>query len=1182
MIGPHPAQFRLLAAALFLASPAVWADPDLPGAAANVELIPSGSLVIAMDNTNQSLVAPFNLTAYGLVNALLWEKIPVKWAIRAGKAKDGIDFSGTAQRILPTATAAAPYDFRGGPFIVHRDWATYARVRMAAYGNQVAVYELTADVLVDVRYTLDQKRKVGALDDGGNAAIHTAILAAAGFTLGTHYEVVATATSVTINAATCYTTVTEPHWNQNPPGSDPQVQAVRQFLLSGGNFLGQCEGLMTYENNPTHGRFQTTAGLVTNNLSQAFLYPGPDLPYSQFQGNLANVGGSVRDYRLAGGSAFQNNGHLHVQNTPTTTAYAASASKFVSPGTGTMVFYLGGHNYNGGTLEEYNGRRMYLNAVMTPAVRPAGCDFSFPVDPAVLRTISGSVFEDVNGDAALGDAVAVNGVRVRVYADSNASGIVDAGDTFIAETTTAGAGAYSVQVHSAVTGVLYLVTVDSKTVAPAAGFNGGSGQGDVWAEQTYGDDPATALLDLGPRFGGRNPSVSDAVSAASTVPASNNYQHLARVDVSGGNVVGVNFALSFNVVTHTRGGDATDDDAGANRTIQGGVRQFIQNANAIQLGNAMRFVPAVPTNASSGPHAWWRVSVSTDLPPLTNAGTAIDGRAYSAADGSTLRNDNGALQGAGGTVGTDGLSLPRRDPELEFLAVGTRPIGLDLQAASSTVRAVAIYGFGDASDSDTRANIRVGNFLGALIEDCVVGTGAASFTDPAVAAVADGIRVVGGDGGEIRNSLIGFHGGSGVGFATGSNGWTLTGNELRGNAKNVTTLAGVKLTSSSGATLRGNLFYGNKGAGLDMPGSTGGHTIENNSATRNGIGQAVTPGLRIVGSASVVDRNVLYENFGAGAMVASSAALNRLTRNSIYDNGTIVGDGGGPVSGQIGIDLLRAADNANTGTAPFFTLNDPGDPDAGGNGLLNFPTLTFAGVGGGSTTVSGSYAGGASTTFTLEFFGSPAGDPSGFGEGRTYLGSGPVTTDLSGNGTFSVTLPAVAVGSVVTATATSPGGDTSEFSGAVTVTALRSLVKRAFQADGTPIPDGSSLPAGLPVRFLLYIDNSGGAAADVSVNDVLDPTFAYVSGSIKVDNALLSAATCPGGVCDEAAIFAKVDGAPNVCGSFGFECTDLPDADVVSFAGVTLDAGNGSVPGNAQLDIPAGRVWALLFSVTIQ
>ena len=112
------------------------ANKDLPPPVPNLVSIPDGSLVIAMDNTNQALVAPFNLRAYGLVNNLLQNGIPVMWAIRAGKVKDDVDFTASAQRLYPSASGVATYNFSGGPFIVHRDFAALAQTRIAAFGNQ--------------------------------------------------------------------------------------------------------------------------------------------------------------------------------------------------------------------------------------------------------------------------------------------------------------------------------------------------------------------------------------------------------------------------------------------------------------------------------------------------------------------------------------------------------------------------------------------------------------------------------------------------------------------------------------------------------------------------------------------------------------------------------------------------------------------------------------------------------------------------------------------------------------------------------------------------------------------------------------------------------------------------------------------------------------------------------------
>ncbi len=136
-----------------------------------------------------------------------------------------------------------------------------------------------------------------------------------------------------------------------------------------------------------------------------------------------------------------------------------------------------------------------------------------------------------------------------------------------------------------------------------------------------------------------------------------------------------------------------------------------------------------------------------------------------------------------------------------------------------------------------------------------------------------------------------------------------------------------------------------------------------------------------------------------------------------------------------------------------------------------------------------------------------------------------------------------------------------------------SIVKRAFQVDGTPIPSGVTLPSGMPVKFLVYVDNPGGLVEDVSLRDVLDPLFAHVGGTIRYDNSVASCAIDPCTPAEEAAIFAATD-----TGSTG---TPAVDGDVVSFAGTTLDIGNGSA-ANARLDLAGGKVWAVTFEARIQ
>src|SRR5262249_46496569 len=105
---------------------------------------------------------------------------------------------------------------------------------------------------------------------------------------------------------------------------------------------------------------------------------------------------------------------------------------------------------------------------------------------------------------------------------------------------------------------------------------------------------------------------------------------------------------------------------------------------------------------------------------------------------------------------------------------------------------------------------------------------------------------------------------------------------------------------------------------------------------------------------------------------------NRLLGNSIHDN---TSNGLTPNRG-LGIDLI--------GNGP--TPNDPCDTDTGPNNLQNFPVLTGASSVGGSTSIQGTLNSSPNRSFRIEFFSSPACDPTGFGEGQTLLGSVDVST----------------------------------------------------------------------------------------------------------------------------------------------------------------------------------------------
>ena len=101
---------------------------------------------------------------------------------------------------------------------------------------------------------------------------------------------------------------------------------------------------------------------------------------------------------------------------------------------------------------------------------------------------------------------------------------------------------------------------------------------------------------------------------------------------------------------------------------------------------------------------------------------------------------------------------------------------------------------------------------------------------------------------------------------------------------------------------------------------------------------------------------------------------------------------------------------------------------SGPNNYQNYPVLNLATSNGSTTRVAGLLNSEANQSYIIDVFANEACDPSFFGEGKTYLGSFPVTTDGSGSASFDEILSAGAnEPNGITATATGDNG-TSEFS----------------------------------------------------------------------------------------------------------------------------------------------------------
>ena len=258
-------------------------------------------------------------------------------------------------------------------------------------------------------------------------------------------------------------------------------------------------------------------------------------------------------------------------------------------------------------------------------------------------------------------------------------------------------------------------------------------------------------------------------------------------------------------------------------------------------------------------------------------------------------------------------------------------------------------------------------------------------------------------------------------------GTDLTGTVVIGNGAGVNVSQAINTliggTTPGGRNLISGNFFGISllGPNTTIQGNYIGTDVSGTAALGNQAGILLigfTDDNLIGGTTNAAGNIIAFSTF-AGVGVGSNLR-NSILHNSIFSNGSL------------GIDIA----------ANGVTLNDPCDLDTGGNDGQNFPVLTSATSNGNSINIQGTLnstpAQGTTngTPTTIEFFANTECDPSGFGEGKTFIGSTTVTIDSNCNASINVNFTvAVPIGQFITATATDGAGNTSEFSQCLTVTA---------------------------------------------------------------------------------------------------------------------------------------------------
>ena len=195
------------------------------------------------------------------------------------------------------------------------------------------------------------------------------------------------------------------------------------------------------------------------------------------------------------------------------------------------------------------------------------------------------------------------------------------------------------------------------------------------------------------------------------------------------------------------------------------------------------------------------------------------------------------------------------------------------------------------------------------------------------------------------------------------------GNLISGNS-----IQGVLISGGSGNAVQGNTIGVNRlGVNGDPLANGQFGLVINNASVNNLIGGTVA------GSSNLIASNPLGGVI-VGSSINDNSTGNRIQRNSIFNNGA---------SGGLGIDL---------GT-DGVTQNDLKDQDSSGPNLRrNFPLISNIQVSGTTITVNGILDTTNPQNSTVDLYANATSNPSGFGEGGTYIGS--TTPSATGDWTF--------------------------------------------------------------------------------------------------------------------------------------------------------------------------------------
>jgi CSLREA domain-containing protein len=366
----------------------------------------------------------------------------------------------------------------------------------------------------------------------------------------------------------------------------------------------------------------------------------------------------------------------------------------------------------------------------------------------------------------------------------------------------------------------------------------------------------------------------------------------------------------------------------------------------------------------------------------------------------------------------DGILLGAAGQEIRHNTISGNDNGIHVRAGEQKIYANRIGTDFSGSTSGTG----MGNYRGIYIE-ASAGANIIGSSDPTHKNVISGNTAVGIEVESDDNIIQGNH-----------IGCNLIGDTALGQQEGVSLGGNSNLLGGSNAG-EGNLISGNDIDGVIIGWNSSGHQILGNiigadasgtASLGNFVGIFTIGGDNIViGNNSALGGNLIAFNGHHGIMLLADAHTYHIAGNTITQNG---GDGiilgtfsANPATPQqITINRNSIFDNGELGVDLFpdgVTPNDPGDADTGANTLLNFPEL--------SQVTATDAQGTACTGCRVEAF-IADGDPSGYGEGMTFVGE--AFTDSSGNFSVPLDVNLVSTCDLITTRATDGSGNSSEFS----------------------------------------------------------------------------------------------------------------------------------------------------------